>query len=113
MARYVRTGILPQTTQSALYGDFSNVPAYHEALNRVREVEEEFLTLPATIRDQFDNDPDKLIKWVNNPENERKAVEFGLIPKKGTNIPPTQEKPLESNARGLEKDQNGQETVKK
>ena len=73
------TGLLPENTLSPQYGDFTGVQDYHSALNQVIAAEDEFMALPATLRARFNNDPAKLIEFLNNPENKNEAVSLGLI----------------------------------
>lgn len=74
-------GIMPFQKPPGQYGDFSNVPDYHTALNTTIQAEQSFNSLPAKIRAEFQNDPQKLIKFVSNPKNKQKAIDLGLIPK--------------------------------
>lgn len=63
------------------YGDFSDVVDYHSALNAVIAAEDEFMALPAKIRSRFDNDPAKLIDFLENPANREEAESLGLVNK--------------------------------
>jgi len=75
------TGQLPKKAITPQYGDFSGVLDYHTALNAVIAAESEFMTLPATLRARFDNDPAELVEFLNNPENKSEAQELGLLNK--------------------------------
>lgn len=62
-----RFGIGPSTPLGAsagVYGDFTGVSDYESALNTVRRAEQGFMTLPADVRERFDNDPGKLIEFA-------------------------------------------------
>ena len=63
------------------YGDFTGVVDYHSALNAVIAAEDEFMALPANIRTRFDNDPAKLIDFMQNPANRSEAESLGLVNK--------------------------------
>jgi len=63
------------------YGDFTDVVDYHSALNAVIAAEDEFMALPANIRSRFDNDPAKLIDFMENPANLAEAQSLGLVNK--------------------------------
>jgi hypothetical protein len=63
------------------YGDFTDVVDYHSALNAVIAAEDEFMALPANIRTRFDNDPSKLIDFMENPANLAEAQSLGLVTK--------------------------------
>ena len=75
------TGLLPQTPLSPRYGDFSGIGDYHTALNRVIAAQDEFDALPAQIRARFENDPSKLIEFLENENNRPEAERLGLVEK--------------------------------
>ena len=63
------------------YGDFTGVVDYHSALNAVIATEDGFMALPADLRTRFDNDPSKLIDFIENPANRQEAESLGLVNK--------------------------------
>jgi len=73
------TGILPEAPLSPRYGDFTGIGDYHTALNQVIAAEDEFMSLPATLRARFENDPAQLINFLDNPENKQEAIQLGLL----------------------------------
>jgi len=73
------TGQLPSKAITPQYGDFTGIYDYHSAMNAVIAAEDEFMTLPATLRARFDNDPQELIEFLNNPENYDEAKKLGLV----------------------------------
>lgn len=77
--RFNLTGQLPTSFNMPTYGDFTGISDYHSALNIVREADEQFLSLPAHIRARFDNDPGKLIEFLEEPDNRDEAVKLGLV----------------------------------
>lgn len=79
--RFGLTGELPDDYRAPQSGDFTGVTDYHSALNAVREADAAFMEVPAEIRARFDNDPAKLIKFVENAKNREEAIELGLVPK--------------------------------
>lgn len=87
MRKYEKTGILTHVNQYAgQYGDFSGIPDYQTGLNRIRESQEMFMSLPASIRDKFNNDPGKFIEFATDKENLAEMQKMGLAP-----IPPSVE----------------------
>jgi len=80
------TGMMPQNTLSPRYGDFTGIGDYHSALNRVIAAQEEFEALPAQIRARFENDPSKLIEFLENSENRPEAEELGLVEKAAVEV---------------------------
>ena len=73
------TGILPEAPLSPRYGDFTGISDYHSALNQVIAAEDEFMALPAQIRSRFDNDPAKLIDFLEKSENKDEAIKLRLV----------------------------------
>jgi len=63
------------------YGDFSNIPDYREALDQVKKAQQMFDALPATVRKEFDNDPAYFLDFCQNPDNNNKLLEMGLLSK--------------------------------
>ena len=60
------------------YGDFASFESYHDSVNRVIEAQDAFMTVPAKIRAQFDNDPASFLAFVQNPDNMESMVKMGL-----------------------------------
>lgn len=61
------------------YGDVSEVPDYQAALEVIMTAEEQFGALPANVRREFDNDPGKMLEFIQNPDNYERGVELGLF----------------------------------
>lgn len=81
MARWLRTGVPPeQLVQNVRHGDFSNIPDLHTALNLIRQAEADFSRVPSKIRQRFENDPGKMLDFLDDPANEAEARELGLLP---------------------------------
>ena len=78
------TGQLPEKTLEPRYGDFTGVLDYHSALNAVIASQDQFMALPATLRARFENDPAKLIEFLDNKENLDEAINLGLVNKPQT-----------------------------
>lgn len=83
MSRFEKTGLLGDglTARQPIYGDFTEVKDYHQMLIAVKNVERAFNTLTANVRNRFDNDPQKLINFLEDPKNNAEAVELGLMDK--------------------------------
>jgi len=75
------TGLLPESTLSPRYGDFTGIVDYHSALNQVIAAEDEFMRLPAQTRARFNNDPAQLIDFLDKEENKNEAITLGLVNK--------------------------------
>lgn len=83
--KFVKTNSLPVIDGNAFYGDFSNIPDYQTALNRVNAVSAVFRSLNADVRARFKHDPANMLEFVSNPDNRDEAVKLGLLPKPKTN----------------------------
>lgn len=79
--RYQKTGLLPQRGTPGFYGDFTQVSDYQSCLHAVHSAQDAFMALPAQVRKEFDNDPAKLLVFLDNPANADKAMELGIIPR--------------------------------
>ena len=78
--KHDRNGIIEHVQRGqARYGDFSEVADYREALDLVRDAQNEFMTIPSDIRKKFDNDPGKFYEFVSNPDNKQELIEMGFI----------------------------------
>lgn len=83
--RAERTGVLgdplrPGMPRQVLYGDFTRVPDFHTMQVTVRKVNEEFIRLPAKLRDRFGNSPEAFLSFLQDPANLKEAVGLGLLP---------------------------------
>lgn len=81
MAQYEKSGILPTVNVAApRYLDVSDVPDLRSALDTLHEATTAFMTLPATVRREFDNDAMKFVEFAQNSENLPKMREWNLAP---------------------------------
>lgn len=78
MAKYQRTGLIPQVQVQPVYGDVSKAGDYVDAMNLVRQTTDMFMALPAEVRKQFDHSPEQFLAFAENSENEQKMIEMGL-----------------------------------
>jgi len=80
MKKFAATGSLTHVqSMEAQYGDFSNVGNYQQAHEAVMAAKDSFMNLPAQIRKEFDNDPVKLMTFLQDDKNRKRAEEIGLI----------------------------------
>lgn len=77
--RFGVTGQLPVTTLEPTYGDFSGVSDYQDALIKLQQTDDAFMSLPAAIRARFDNDPFELVNFLASEANRDEAIQLGLI----------------------------------
>lgn len=76
--RYLPSGSLPSHGKQPMYGDFTSID-YMSMLNAVSDIDSTFRQLPARVRGQFRNDPYQLLRFVENPQNEKEARRLGLL----------------------------------
>jgi phage internal scaffolding protein len=79
--RYGLTGEMPQVLDMPAYGDFTGIFDFQTAQNAVIEAQRQFMTLPAKLRTRFDNDPQKLLTFLEDPDNKEEAMFLGIISK--------------------------------
>lgn len=70
------------------YGDFADAPDFLNAQLLVKQSEEQFLSLPASVRDRFNNNPAALLAFVHDPKNLDEARRLGLLKAEAAPPPP-------------------------
>ncbi len=88
-------GQQPEPSQlEAFYGDFATVGDYLTATISLIHAQEEFAGLSAEIRSRFQNDPAKLLKFLDDESNRPEAEALGIIDKQAElplgGVPPTE-----------------------
>lgn len=84
IAKYNRTGVMvdPGAVNRArvpLSGDFSTLGGFDDVQNRLVDVINLFDSLPSGLRKELDNDPGKLLPFIDDPDNRDRCVQLGLI----------------------------------
>lgn len=77
--RFGITGHLPQTVNMPVSGDFTGLTDFASAMRLVTEAREEFMKMSADVRARFENDPQRLISFIEDPKNMDEARELGLL----------------------------------
>lgn len=97
LERYQETGFLVDplhpSTRRPMFGDFSNVQDYQSALDALNQAQDDFMQLPARVRARFENNPQKLLDFLNNPDNIDEAISLGLLEKKSKIVKDDQSNP--------------------
>lgn len=83
--RFGLTGELPSAMRAPIYGDFTGITNYQDALNAVLQAEAGFNDLPADLRERFANDPARMLQFLADDRNKDEAIKLGLV-----NKPPEQ-----------------------
>jgi len=68
---------VPDFPTSVDYSEFAL--DYHSAMNLVKQAQDEFMTLPAAVRDRFGHDPGRVLAFLEDPNNREEAVKLGLV----------------------------------
>ena len=78
IAKYDRTGVLNHVNDfEARYEDLTGLD-YQTMLNTVANANSMFEGLPSEIRNQFDNEPQKFISFMDDENNNEQMYEMGL-----------------------------------
>jgi len=90
MARYNRTGELPQINLVApQYLDVTGMD-FHAHMNAIREAQNLFDSLPSQVRNRFQNDPGSFIDFCGDPDNRPELAKMGLLSTEATKAIQTQ-----------------------
>lgn len=84
--RFQRNGCFPLSDVRGVYGDFSEIGTYQDALIKIQEADEMFDSLPAQVRAKFDNDTAKFLEFVDDPTNIPEMLKLGLITDVSANV---------------------------
>lgn len=77
--RFRLTGTVPQLDQLPSYADYEGIFDFHDAMNAVRQANEQFMLLPAKLRARFDNEPQKFLDFCADEDNRDEARKLGLL----------------------------------
>lgn len=78
LERFKVTGRMPESIQLPSYGDFTQVSDYRSALQAVTQARDSFMELPASVRAEFGNSPQRFLEFVSDEKNLPKMREMGL-----------------------------------
>lgn len=80
MSKYEATGILPSVDgRTPYYADFTTMPTdLRGAMSMMQDAEDAFMSLPAKVRKEFENDPVLFAEFAADPEHREFLVEHGL-----------------------------------
>ena len=79
--RFGLTGELPNNLRMPVSGDFTGVVDFKTAMDAVSQAQSAFNQLPGHLRARFENDPQRLMRFLENDKNREEAVELGLVVK--------------------------------
>lgn len=82
MVRYEQTGVISHFNDGVpRYIDLTDFPdTLQGTLEMLQEAEGAFMTLPARVRAEFENDPVRFVEFAGDPNNLSQMREWGLAP---------------------------------
>lgn len=82
MAQYDKTGVITHYNQQApAYLDLTETPYdLQNALDTLNRATAAFMSLPASVRKEFDNDAAQFVNFAQDPENLSQMRTWGLAP---------------------------------
>lgn len=77
--RMTQNGQMPLTASRVPeYGDYMGATDYRSALHIIMDSQDNFMSLPPTVRAKFDNDPQLFLDFCANPANIDELAKMGL-----------------------------------
>ena len=77
--KYDKQGVISHVSKfEAKFGDLTG-DDYKTMMDKVTSAQLMFGDLPSKIRDRFDNNPEKLLRFMEKAENRQEAIELGII----------------------------------
>lgn len=71
MRRFGVTGQIPAFAPgNGMYGDFTGIQDYEDAVMRIEAAQEAFMRLPPEVREKFSNNPGELVKFAATASEE-------------------------------------------
>lgn len=85
LERHLRQGVIPPMPESE-FQSFVGLPDYQTCLNTVIKAQDLFSQLPISIKAHFDNDPELLMKAVEDPSRRNELIELGVFKPNDENV---------------------------
>lgn len=70
---------LQQNLNAGNYADLPDSYDFQEALHLIKHAEQQFMTVPAKVRDRFGQDPAQFLAFLEDPRNADEARTLGLM----------------------------------
>ena len=81
ISKYDKGGLITHINRfEAKFGNFTGVD-FKTMQDTISGIHSQFALLPSEIRKRFDNSPEALLTFMQNPENREEAIKLGLIDK--------------------------------
>lgn len=89
IAKYKKTGeITHLARKQGVFTDVSEITDYHDSLQKVMDAQSAFQKLPSHLRNRFENDPQNLLTFLQDPKNYDEGVKLGIFEEKQKFAPP-------------------------
>lgn len=88
--RFGLTGQLPTNVRVPLTEDFVETFDFRSAMDTLNAAQKAFMSMPASVRGRFENDPAKFVEFVSDERNLEESIRMGLaievppVPKSAT-----------------------------
>lgn len=82
VARMEKGKPVPVFNGQAFFGDVSEFDGLQDALMKVQQADDLFMSYPAFLRERFDNDPVKFVEFLSDDKNLAEAQDLGLVVKR-------------------------------
>lgn len=85
LAQYRQTGMIRHVQANAALGVYADLPDaldFQESMNLVLAAEQSFMSLPAKVRDRFQNNPAEFLAFMSDPGNVDEMIKLGLAVKR-------------------------------
>ncbi|MGE0175405.1 MAG: hypothetical protein AB7T49_21660 [Oligoflexales bacterium] len=81
MAKFLKTGHINhlRLRDAGVYADLVGAPDFQEAMQTITQAQHAFDELPAETRLRFGNDPNQMVKFLANPDNQEEAIKLGMM----------------------------------
>lgn len=76
--KFMRSGETPPPIEWPDQVEFMETFDYQTAMNVTVKARESFMELPAKARARFENDPQRFMEFMENPDNQDEAIKLGM-----------------------------------
>lgn len=95
MNKYEQSGIVQHTSKyQGTYGDFVSAPEFQDAQNVIAKSSSMFESIPAEIREEFNNNPHEFLEFIQNDENREKMEKMGFTTDHLSPLPKAPQPPM-------------------
>ncbi len=78
MQRFQKTGAIDHVAKHQPEYGFASPMQYHDSMNLLTKADSMFNELPSNIRNEFNNNPQAFLEFVQDPKNADRAKELGI-----------------------------------